>query len=104
MSALAIPASTLESDKPLAVLNQTLAERLDLVNGIKRVLAKGGYRIVRQDLRLRGDKRPLLYLDHGDQVLLNKLNNVATTREGDAKRIIGRLHGVDVTWLEGGAA
>lgn len=94
--------SALESDKPLAILNERLRERLDLVNGVKRTLGRQ-YRIIGQDLRLGSTRRPLLILAAGDEALRARLGGVLTTGEGARRCIVGRLHGVDVSWTQAGA-
>lgn len=95
---MSMVASTLLSDKPLSILNSRLSERLDLVNGIKRELAAGGYRIVAQDLRLASSKRPLLRLERGDEALREKLSQIAFNQDEHGRYIVGRFRGVDVRW------
>jgi hypothetical protein len=86
------------ADRPLKVLTPDLAERLTAVNAAWRLLVPAGYRPINQDLRLGSNKRPLLFLPHGDEALRNRLREIAVLidTEDGTRAVVGRLLDVDV--------
>lgn len=89
-------ASTLESDRPLRVLSARLRERLAVVTHATRCLAASGYRVTRQDLRLDGAQRPLLYVANADEALRDDFTQIARQLVGGQLCLVARYLDVDV--------
>lgn len=89
--------STLNSDRPLRVLNDGLRDRLAAAANAYRELTAAGFVVMRQDL-LRKDKRPLMVLAAGTEELRSQLRGVMQTEIGGSVMTLGRYGQVDVCW------
>jgi hypothetical protein len=88
--------STLSSDQDFKVLTPSLREKLRAAAYATRVLAKSGYRVVRQDLRINTTRRPVLTVCNGNEQLLDDLTQIAREPTPEGMVVIGRFLDVDL--------
>lgn len=87
---------TASTDQSMLVLNRRTQSRLDDVNDATRALRTFGVKVIRQNMRLGSNKRPLLQLQQGTEELRAELLHIVNGIGDTGPQVMGQFMNVDV--------